>query len=631
MAKTEKSAAELYREERKARLQKSAKKNAKKSISSKTSAVAGKVISIVLVLALVIGCGAVVLNQSGVLPRSRAAFTVAGEEVSEAEYSYYYQTVYNMYMQYAYYGYDIGLDSTKSPAEQEYSGTFGEIEGFPEDQTPMWTDFIDYSAKERIRFVKAAKIECAELGIELEEKDLATVNETITEYDEYASSASGEGSRYSLSAYLKASFGKGMNEKLFTKILEEQQLSTKLQEVKTEEYTEALTEKQINKEYKDNILDYAVIDYMSYSFLIPETETDSEGNEIEYTEKEIKKFMSEAKAKADAFKASATLDTFGKLAYEAEKAAESEEAEYYEDENYTLTKDSAYSDLSYTETDEDFLDWAYDENTKAGETYVVEAEDEGYTVYMMVSPIHKAPDYKTYDSRHILINFKEAEAEETEEAESTEETAEGEEETAVTEETTEAEKEEKEEVKVETLDVSAYDDVNVDLVVNAETAKDKAAYKEIQDILKEYLDGEHTAEAFGELANKYSADTGSNTAGGLYEDTMAGDFVEPYDTWCLDDDRKEGDIALVEYDGSNYQGYHIIYFVKSDVVSWDDAVKETIASEKVTEYVEEFLDEDIAKIENENAKALQNVEDFLVDMVKKSASSSSSSDDYYTY
>ena len=234
---------------------------------------------------------------------------------------------------------------------------------------------------------------------------------------------------------------------------------------------------------------------------------------------------------------------------------------------------------------------------------------------MMVSPIHKAPDYKTYDSRHILVNFKN-----TEKAESTEKAAEGEEETTV------AEKEEAEEVEVETLDVSAYKDINVDLVVNAETAKNKAAYKEIQDILKEYLDGDHTAEAFGELANKYSSDTGSNTAGGLYEDTVAGDFVPPYDEWCLEEGRKEGDIALVEYDGSNYQGYHLIYFIKSDVHSWDDAVKETLAGEKVTEYVEELLKEDTAKIENENAKALQNVEDFLVKQVKKSAANSSAED-----
>lgn len=610
MANTEKSAAELYREERKARLAKSAKKNTKKSISSKASAVAGKVISVVLVLAIVIGCGSIVLNQSGILPRSRAAFTVGEETVSEAEYSYYYQSVYNMYMQYTYYGYDIGIDTTKAPSDQEYTGTMGEIEGFPEDQTPTWADFLEYSAKERIRFVKAAKVKCAELGIELSDKDLTTVQETITEYDEYASSASGEGSRYSLSAYLKASFGKGMNKKLFTKILEEQQLSTKIQEVKTEEYTKEITDKQVEKEYKDNILDYAVIDYKSYSFNIPEAEEDKE-----FTDKEIEKYMKEAKAKAEEFKANATLESFGSLAYEAEKAAKSSSADSYKDDDYTLTKDATYSDLSYSETEEKFLDWIFGENSKAGETYITEAEDEGYTVYMLVSPLHKASEYSTYDSRHILINFK------TEEADKTEETKEADE----TEETTEAAKEE---VEVETLDVSAYDDVNVDLVVDAESAKNKAAYKEIQDILKEYLDGEHTAEAFGELANEYSEDTGSNTAGGLYEDTAAGDFVEPYDTWCLDENRKEGDIALVEYDGSNYQGYHIIYFVKSDVHTWDEAVKETLATAKVNSFVEDLLSEEIAKVANDNEKAQENVDDFLANMIRKSNSSSSSEEDH---
>ena len=617
MANTEKSAAELYREERKARLAKSAKKNSKKSISSKASAVAGKVISVVLVLALVIGCGSVVLNQSGILPRSRAAFEVGQEKVSEAEYSYYYQSIFNMYMQYSYYGYDIGFDSTKAPSAQEYKGTMGEIEGFPEDQTPTWADFLEYSAKERVRFVKAAKVKCAELGIELDEKDLATVQETIKEYDEYSQSASGEGSRYSLSAYLKASFGKGMNKKLFTQILEEQQLSTKLQEVKTEEYTEKITDKQVNKEYNDNLLDYAVIDYKHYSFNIPEAEKDEEGNEIERTDKEIKKYMAEAKAKAEAFKAAATLDTFDTLAYEAAKAAKDSSAESYKAKDYTLVKDAAYADVSYNDSDEKFLKWAYGESSNAGETYMTEAEDEGYTVYMLVSPVHKAADKVTYDSRHILINFKAEEAEEK-----TEETSEGEE---VKEEKME---EKKEEVKVETLDVSAYDDVNVELAVNAETAKDKAAYKEVQDILKEYLDGEHTAEAFGELANKYSADTGSNTNGGLYEATEAGKFVAPYDTWCLEEGRKEGDIALVEYDGSNYQGYHIIYFIKSDVHTWDDAVKETLSSEKVTAFVEDLLEEDIAKVQNENEKAQANVDEFLADMIRKQNSNASAQEHY---
>lgn len=619
MAKTEKTAAELYREERKARLAKSAKKNSKKSISSQASAVAGKIITALLVIAVIIGCGAVVVNQSGIIPRSRTAFTVGDEAVSEAEYSYYYQSVYNMYMQYAYYGYSIGLDTSSAPSTQEYTGTFGEIENFPEDQTPTWADFIEYSAKERIRFVKAAKTACATLGIMLEESDIKTVNDTINEYDEYAASASSEGSRYSLSAYLKASFGKGMNKSLFEDILSEQQLSTKLQEVKEDEYKAALTEKQINKEYKENIVDYGVIDYYSFSYTI---ETDSSDEDAD--EDAIAKEMAEAKAKAKAFESSITLNTFGKLAYDAAVSEKLSDAESYKSEDYALVKETSYSEIS--ETDADFLKWAYDEDTKAGETYIVEAEDEGYTVYMMVNPVHKAADYTTYDSRHILINFVEEEEEDTssETETETEATTEGDEdaETTTEVETTVAEKEE--ETKVETIDLSNYKDVNVDLKVTAESAKNIKAYKEAQDILQKYLDGDHTADAFAALAEEYSDDTGSNTNGGLYEGTVAGDFVEPYDSWCTEKGRKEGDIALVEYDGSNYQGYHIIYFVKSGVVSWDEAVKETLASEKINDYVEDLLEEDSAKIANENEKAQANVIAFLDDMVKSSSSSSSS-------
>ena len=146
MAKQEKSAAELYREERKARIAKSAKKNAKKSISADSSAKAAKVIAVVLVLALVGGICGMIVNLTGIVDRSRTAFYVGDVKVSQPEYSYYYSSIYQMYAQYAAYGY-VDLDTSATPDKQEYSGSLGEIEGFPEDQTPMWTDFFEYNAK----------------------------------------------------------------------------------------------------------------------------------------------------------------------------------------------------------------------------------------------------------------------------------------------------------------------------------------------------------------------------------------------------------------------------------------------------------------------------------------------------
>lgn len=631
MAKTEKTAAELYREERKARLAKAAKKNAKKTISSQASKTAGRVITIILVVALVVSMGAVAFNQAGVIPKNRVAFKVGDASVSEAEYGYYYQSVYNMYMQYAYNGYDIGLDITTSPAEQEYTGYLGEIEDFPEDQTPMWTDFIEYVAKERLQYVKAAVAEAETLGISLDENELAEVKSTIDEYDESAASASSESSRYSLSAYLKANYGKGMSKKLFEKIITEQQIASKLESTKTDEYKASFTDKEVKAEYEENVLSYGVTSLRAYS-ITAEKVTSGEGDDA--TEAVTDETMAAAKTKAETFAAKATSeDAFKTLASEAEKEAGAEDYEsYLTDDTLTLSEDISYDDMSYSISDEDFLDWAFGTDTKKDSTFVLEDADTGYTVYFMTNPIHKAASYDTYDSRHILINFTEDEEETTDTEETTDETSEEADAETTEAATTEAEttKAAKEEVEVTTLDVSKYSDVTIDLAVNAETAKDKAAYKTAQEILEKYLDGDRTAAAFGELAHEYSADTGSNENGGLYEGTAKGEFVTPYEEWCLADGRKEGDVGIVEYDGENYSGYHIIYFVGKDTVTWDDTVREALASEKVNEYVEELLDSDSAKITEENEKAHSAVEEFLIKAVKNYAKSASS-DSSYSY
>ena len=92
MAKQEKTAAELYREERKARIAKAAKKNAKKSHKVVLSKGAKRAIAVVVVLAIIAGIGAIAVNTSGVLERGKPAFNVGDVEVSAAEYGYYYSS-----------------------------------------------------------------------------------------------------------------------------------------------------------------------------------------------------------------------------------------------------------------------------------------------------------------------------------------------------------------------------------------------------------------------------------------------------------------------------------------------------------------------------------------------------------
>ena len=80
-----------------------------------------------------------------------------------------------------------------------------------------------------------------------------------------------------------------------------------------------------------------------------------------------------------------------------------------------------------------------------------------------------------------------------------------------------------------------------------------------QSILDQYLAGEKTEKAFGDLANKHSEDqNGKVTNGGLYADVSEGDMVEAFDKWIFDSARTPGETGLVK----TQYGYHVMYFVE---------------------------------------------------------------------
>ena len=246
MAKQEKTAAELYREERKARIAKAAKKNAKKSHKVVLSKGAKRAIAVVVVLAIIAGIGAIAVNTSGVLERGKPAFNVGDVEVSAAEYGYYYSSAFNNYFQYSYqydtyYGAGMGklytgYDYSVSPDQQAYDG---EIEGV---EKPMFTDYFADQAMASLRYVKASVKYAEENGIELDDEDLAEIEASYEEFKEGAKSIN-----YSLSAYLRKFFHKGMTPSLLKQIMEEQTITTKVSEVKTAEFAESYSETKVEK------------------------------------------------------------------------------------------------------------------------------------------------------------------------------------------------------------------------------------------------------------------------------------------------------------------------------------------------------------------------------------------------
>lgn len=543
MANQEKSAAELYREERKKRIAKAAKSNSKKHMSDKAQKRIISAIAIILVVAIVGAIGGGVVNNRGVFERNKVIMTIGDTEIDKYEYAYYYSTILQQYVsqavQYEMYGMSMGVDFTKSLAEQAY---VGELEGFEE---PTFADYFSVSAIDSLKYIKSSIAYAAENGIELDEEDYKTIDETFATIEENC--VNDDGTKYSVGQYLRLSYGKGMTEKLFRRIMEERTLADKVSEVKQEEYKAAYTDEEIEKAYKEGIDNYGYVSLRNYTI---------KAEVAEGAEKATEEALAAAKAEAEEFVAEITdEESFKALAAEREKAAGTETAdEFLTDETLTLSADASVSNYSM---DDDLYEWV--KTAKAGETYIEEATD-SYTVYYMVAPVHKAADEVTYDVRHILVKFPEA-----------------------SEEVTDGDA--KKEVEIKEFDASAYD-VTIENNIK-EPITDAESYNEAIEILTAYLEGDKTEDQFAALAKLHS-DDGNAEQGGIYEAVPLegqGSMVDEFESWAIAEGREAGDVGIVE---TTY-GYHIMYHVAKNITTWADTIKADLASEEYSVLYEELI------------------------------------------
>ncbi len=553
MANQEKSAAELYREERKERIAKAAKRNSKKHMSDKTQKTIVSAIAVILVIAIVGAITGGIVKNKGVFERNKVIMTIGDTEIDKYEYAYYYSTtLQNVASQAAqfdmYYGAGMGAmytgyDYTKMPDEQKFAG---EIEGVEE---PTYADYFGYQAIESLKYVKACLAFAAENDIKLDDEDYATIDETFKTIEENCVNA--DGSKYSVGAYLRLSYGDGMTEKLFRRIMEEQTLAQKVMETKQEEFAAAYSEKEIESTYEKEIDSYGYVTLRSYTF---EVEKDEDADKATSAQ------IAAAKTKAEAFQSKITDEkSFKTLASEyAELAKDEDYKKYLTDDSLTLEKDGALSDYSM---DEALLKWL--KSAKAGDTYV-SSSDADSIVYLMVEPVHKAADEKTYDVRHILIQFPESESKDDEKAE------------------------DKKEVEVKKFDAGKYEATVVNNIKTPVT--DAECYNKAIEVLTTYLEGDKTEDAFAELAKLHSAD-GNASEGGIYEDVPQGKMVAEFEGWALDDARKAGDVGIVE---TTY-GYHIMYFIGAEATTWSDTIRNDLATEKYADFTDKLIKGDNVK------------------------------------
>ena len=521
----EKSKAEQYRDERKARIAKSAKKNAHSMEARNTAKkVVNKVISIVLCAVIVLGVVAFSLNYYGALQRVIKIGGVGSDQsVTIAEYEYYYMRAYNQvryqaqYYQY-YYQTSNGYDLSLTPEEQ--TQTTKDADG----NEITWTEKLHEDTLEIIQLHKAYYNEALKMGLKLTKADEAFIDKQIEDLRDEAKSAGSNSSSsnsenkvtYSLNAYLRKVYGGSINERFLRKQLKIQVLAQKYLTERTNEVAKGYDQKDIDAEYKKDTTAYDFVTFRAYTFKT--TELTKEDNETDDALKARQaKANAEVKKNANDFYNAVTNDaTFTAKAKELNK----DTADYNVDKEtkYSMLKSTAQSTFS-----EDAAKWLFDSSTKVGSKKLFSDEENGK--YIVVLALSKPHQEQTVTARHILF---------------------------------------------QTKDQSSGNDLSEE-----EIAKKKT---QAEDVLKKFNEGDKTEDSFAALANEYNEDTGSSSNGGLYEHIYPGQMVTEFNDWVFDANRKAGDVELVETD----YGYHIIYFVAKDGKDYyDSAIRSSKANEDI--------------------------------------------------
>lgn len=391
------SAAEQYRKERKERIAKANAAAGKKGTGVSLPPVNKKrnrVISIVIIILAVLLIAVGLVFFFGVPQQLNTVMTINGEKISEAEFTYYYKSAYNYTVQMnsylSQYGIssDSSFDSTKAPSAQEYNGTT-ELEAREDGQPNTWQDYFVQQAIDELRQQIAICQKATEEGITLDETDQADIEAQLTEIETSANE-----NDFSLDAYLRAVYGRGVGEKILREVFERNALVTKYQEAKTEELGNQMTAEEVQAAYDADKDAYDTADIRVRVFSTATSSTDDEAA--------AEQALTDAQDKANQILEAAT-DEAGFIQAVKDTAAE-DEAEDYADDNATLMRSVTKSTVS-SQVSSDVADWAFATERQAGDKTVITGDNAVYVVYV-VTPRHLSTD-GTRTVRHILINYEE--------------------------------------------------------------------------------------------------------------------------------------------------------------------------------------------------------------------------------
>ncbi len=562
-AKKEKKAAKALeaREKRKASIEKSNERQAAKEKKRRNMTKGQKARRIFIPLCAVLVAIALALcGFFGVYDRAIAAEKTAdGDRISVAEYEYYNRMYFNYYYQMSqqyeqyygsYYGTGAGkmmtgYDYTKTPADQEFVAN--EEAGLTIDKkygdNPTWADYFEQeSLKEANSSTMLYKKALAE-GYELTKSEQKDLDEFVESLQKNADEDS-----YSLDAYLRTNYGRGMSPSLLKKIYTKQTIVNRYKEDKQKELANDITDDEIEEEFNKNAKDYTTVDIRNFTFNSTISADDKASKD------DIKKANADLKKKAQAFLDAVNLSNFTQMAYDATDDKEQKEL-MKDDASYSSMADTNYTAV-HDYVSAEAADWAFSSDRKSGDKKLFEVKDDNgiatYHVYCMENVMKRDKQYPV-NVRQILF--------------------------------------------------MVTDGADSDATETETGHTDAEAKKLAEDALAKWKKGKATDESFAALATKLTEDTGSKESGGLYENvTKDSNYVEPFLNWCFADGRKKGDTGIIKTD----YGYHVMYLSsKSKDPAWKNTVRDALASAKFDKYIESTIKSDETKVSEHWVKVVK--------------------------
>lgn len=565
---------------------------------------------VVSVVVLLIAVAAVcVLNARGTFKRMRIIAETEHYEVTVPMMSYLvyteYQNTVTMYDQYTSGTGSIkigggeggnALDREQPLRDQIYSSVTG-LDG--QTVTTTWFDYFAQIAEKDVKQILACCEDARLAGMELTKEELAEIETELDTIESYAAMYG-----YTTNGYLSMMYGDGVILKDVRNMQKLIKLSSKWSTEKSDSFLEGVTEDRINAYYEANKSKYDLYcDYVGYTFtatFTPSTNTDANAagtenaNNADTYKTEQEKYADRVKKLEECTTRAAFEGLLYNYLLEDELAAAAKkkgEEIVAGSEEYQKCEASARAGVSgalitnVKDGDEsgDLDTWLFDSTTegegdakktvykrKANDTKKIESVNNvdsasyakatsTYSVYMFVNGMHQNND-PVRSVGHILFKsdtFKDLTDSSTLSGKLKE----------LADSVFEKNKDNPD-FKLTALDMAyaLLDKMEAEGKLTAKTRADGTGY---------YVIDKAAFEEYG----VYTED--SNV---FYDDVPKGQMVAEFENWLFDTSRLENEIT--EEPVKTTYGYHIMFYVGNEKASWKTEIKNAIATEEQTAYLE---------------------------------------------